>query len=93
MAQSRSASIYGLLLLGMSVLGASSAAAGEIGQFRVCADPENLPFTNRRLQGFENKIADLIAQEFGASPTYTWWRQRRGFIPQHDEGHPAGGTM
>ncbi len=80
MAQSRSASIYGLLLLGMSVLGASSAAAGELGRFRVCADPENLPFTNRRLQGFENKIADLIAKEFGASPTYIWWGQRRGFI-------------
>ncbi len=69
MAQSRSASILGLLLLGMPVLGASSAAAGEMGRFRVCADPENLPFTNRRLQGFENKIADLIAKEFGASPT------------------------
>ena len=49
-------------------------------QFRVCADPENLPFSNRQLQGFENKIADLIAKEFGAPSTYVWWGQRRGFI-------------
>ena len=49
-------------------------------QFRVCADPENLPFTNRQLEGFENKIADLIARELGASPTYIWWGQRIGFI-------------
>ncbi len=49
-------------------------------QFRMCADPDNLPFTNRRLEGFENKIADLIAEEFGASPTYIWWGQRMGFI-------------
>src|SRR5213083_2643815 len=49
-------------------------------QFRVCADPENLPFSNRRLEGFENKIASLIAKELGASPSYVWWGQRRGFI-------------
>ena len=49
-------------------------------QLRMCADPDNLPFTNRRLEGFENKIADLIAEEFGASPTYIWWGQRMGFI-------------
>lgn len=50
------------------------------GKFRVCADPENFPFSNRNLEGFENKIADLIAKEFGASPSYIWWGQRRGFI-------------
>jgi len=49
-------------------------------QLRVCADPENLPFSNRRLEGFENKIASLIAKELGASPSYVWWGQRRGFI-------------
>src|ERR1700675_923974 len=49
-------------------------------QFRVCADPENLPFSNRRLEGFENKIASLIAKGLGASPSYVWWGQRRGFI-------------
>ena len=49
-------------------------------QFRVCADPGNLPFSNRQLEGFENKIAAVIAKELGASPSYVWWGQRRGFI-------------
>jgi mxaJ protein len=49
-------------------------------EFRVCADPENLPFSNRQLQGFENKIASLIAKELGATTRYVWWGQRRGFI-------------
>src|SRR5436309_1210013 len=50
-------------------------------QLRVCADPQNLPFSNQKLEGFENKIADVIAKELGtAAPTYVWWGQRRGFI-------------
>ena len=49
-------------------------------QFRVCADPDNLPFSNRQLQGFENQIADVVAKALGASPSYVWWGQRRGFI-------------
>jgi mxaJ protein len=54
---------------------------GGQGQFRVCADPENMPHSNQKQEGFENKIADLIAKDFGASsPRYTWWGQRRGFI-------------
>lgn len=47
---------------------------------RVCADPNNLPFTNERLEGFENRIAELIARDLGARIEYTWWAQRRGFI-------------
>lgn len=49
-------------------------------ELRVCADPNNLPFSNRKLEGFENKLADLIAADLGASVKYTWLRQRRGFI-------------
>ena len=49
-------------------------------QFRVCADPENLPFSNDKGEGFENKIAALVAKDFGATPSYVWWGQRRGFI-------------
>jgi mxaJ protein len=47
---------------------------------RVCADPNNLPFSNREREGFENKLADLVAQKLGLSVSYTWWAQRRGFI-------------
>jgi quinoprotein dehydrogenase-associated probable ABC transporter substrate-binding protein len=47
---------------------------------RVCADPNNLPFSNDRLEGFENKIAALVAREMKTEVQYTWWAQRRGFI-------------
>jgi mxaJ protein len=47
---------------------------------RVCADPENLPFSNRLLEGFENKIADVIAKDLGTTVSYVWWGQRRGFV-------------
>ena len=80
MAERRQVGISGLFLLLMCALWIGSAWGGEMKQFRMCADPDNLPFTNRRLEGFENKIGDLIAEEFGASPTYIWWGQRMGFI-------------
>lgn len=47
---------------------------------RVCADPNNMPFSNRRQEGFENKIAQLIASDLHRPLAYTWWAQRRGFI-------------
>jgi mxaJ protein len=47
---------------------------------RVCADPNNLPFSNQRLEGFENKIAALIADDLNATLQYTWMPQRRGFV-------------
>lgn len=47
---------------------------------RVCADPNNLPFSNRNGEGFENRIAELVADELDAKLEYTWWAQRRGFL-------------
>lgn len=47
---------------------------------RVCADPNNLPFSNRKLEGFENRLVEMIADELGARLEYTWWPQRRGFV-------------
>jgi mxaJ protein len=80
MGKRRSAINSGLFLLVVFALGNRTVLEEEQKQFRVCADPENFPFSNRQLEGFENKIADLIAKELGASPTYIWWGQRRGFI-------------
>jgi mxaJ protein len=57
---------------------APSSARRDV--LRVCADPNNLPFSNRRQQGFENKIAELVARELKVKVEYTWWAQRRGFI-------------
>jgi mxaJ protein len=47
---------------------------------RVAADPNNLPFSNDRGEGFENKIAQLVAKEMGATLQYDWRAQRRGFF-------------
>lgn len=74
-----------------SVLAAASAAsAGDPATavkeappgepLRVCADPNNLPFSNDREGGFENKLAQLFAEQLGQPLMYTWWAQRRGFI-------------
>jgi quinoprotein dehydrogenase-associated probable ABC transporter substrate-binding protein len=46
----------------------------------VCADPNNLPFSNERQQGFENKIAEIVARDLNAKVRYAWWAQRRGFV-------------
>jgi quinoprotein dehydrogenase-associated probable ABC transporter substrate-binding protein len=72
----------GLLLAGLQSVPAAAESEGmrPERQLRVCADPNNLPFSNRRLEGFENRIAELIARELQASVQYTWWAQRRGFI-------------
>lgn len=47
---------------------------------RVCADPNNLPFSNRQAQGFENKLAELFAAQLGAKLEYTWWAERKSFL-------------
>jgi mxaJ protein len=46
----------------------------------VCADPNNLPFSNRAGQGFENRIVALLAKDMQAKVEYVWWAQRRGFV-------------
>jgi mxaJ protein len=56
---------------------APGAAAREL---RVCADPDNLPYSHEDGSGFENRIAAIVAEELGATVAYTWFPQRRGFI-------------
>jgi mxaJ protein len=67
-------SFLALLLLAGAVC---PAVAREL---RVCADPNNLPFSKSDGSGFENRIASIIADELGANIQYTWHAQRRGFI-------------
>jgi mxaJ protein len=47
---------------------------------RVCADPNNLPLSHENKQGYENKIAELIAKDLGWTVEYAWFPQRMGFI-------------
>ncbi len=49
---------------------------------RVCADPANMPFSNKKKEGFENKIAELLGQKLGVPVLYTWFPQATGFIRQ-----------
>ncbi len=59
---------------------AASAEAVDRTALRVCADPSNLPFSNDKGEGFENKIAELLAAELGVSVLYTWYPDSTGFI-------------
>ena len=57
-----------------------AASAMSFEPLRVCSDPNNLPFSNRDGEGFENRIADLLARDLGTAVQYFWWAQRRGFL-------------
>jgi mxaJ protein len=70
------AACLGLVLVtGLAAVQAKSARV-----LRVCSDPNNLPFSNEKLEGFENRLADLLADEMHARVEYTWFAQRRGFV-------------
>ena len=64
--------------------GAGLGAAGELvdpDTLRVCADPSNMPFTDQSGQGFENKLAELVARKTGRkSVAYTWFPTVIGFV-------------
>jgi mxaJ protein len=47
---------------------------------RVCADPNNLPFSNDQRAGFENRIASLLARDMGTTVEFSWRPQMRGFV-------------
>lgn len=49
---------------------------------RVCAEPDNLPFSNEKGEGFENRIAEAVAKDLGMALEYTFLRERKGFLRQ-----------
>jgi mxaJ protein len=69
-----------LALAALLIATAPAPAPAPRPVLRVCADPNNLPFSNRRGEGFENRIATLLARAMHADLAYTWWAQRRGFF-------------
>ena len=70
----------------IAVAGSPSLAAqlrpnvGKPGVLRVCADPDNMPLSNQKGEGYEQKIAELIAKDWNAKIEYAWWPVRRGFF-------------
>ena len=73
------AGIVGVIAV-VSAISRTGAASAAPRTLRVCADPNNLPFSNARGEGFENRIADLAARRLGWPLQYYWLPQRRGFI-------------
>jgi mxaJ protein len=67
-----------MVLLVCSLAGAAFGDQGE--PIRVCADPANLPHSNQALQGFENKIAEIVGQELGTGLEYYWWPAQMGMV-------------
>ena len=69
-----------LLLLAATLWLAASCSPSERPVLRVCADPNNLPFSNKRGEGFENRLAELLAADLRMALDHVWFAQRRGFI-------------
>lgn len=49
-------------------------------QFKVCADPDNMPYSNSKQEGFEDKIAEVLAKELGKKLSYQYAYYRQGFL-------------
>jgi mxaJ protein len=69
----------------LAILCGAAAGAGaepaSSGSLRVCADPDNMPFSNAEGLGFENKLAELIAEKLDARLEYSWFAEESGYVP------------
>jgi len=68
----------------VAALVTASAQAAELASaasLRVCADPDNMPFSDAKGDGFENKLAELIAKKLGARLDYSWFPEATGYVP------------
>ena len=79
------AAVGACALLAALVLSAAPAPSmgavfAQSPSLRICGDPDNLPYSNERLEGFENRIAAVVAAELGATPVYAWWPHQRGLV-------------
>src|SRR2546423_12282894 len=75
------ASLLGLLpLVGGGPVVAQTGELVDRSQLKVCADPNNLPFSDEKKEGFENKIAELIGADLGLAVDYVWFPQIVGFV-------------
>jgi quinoprotein dehydrogenase-associated probable ABC transporter substrate-binding protein len=60
---------------------------------RVCADPRNLPFSNEAGEGFENRLAEMLAQKLGKSLAYTYYPGATGFVRNTLNAHKCDVIM
>ena len=76
---------WGTLAIGLlaTLAGPASAQRAELitpTELRVCADPSNLPFSNDKQEGFENRVAEIIGKDLGLPVAYVWFPQVVGFV-------------
>jgi quinoprotein dehydrogenase-associated probable ABC transporter substrate-binding protein len=69
-----------LALAALLLVAAAAAHGAEAPPLRVCADPDNLPYSQRDGSGFENRIARLVADDLHRPLDYFWQEQGRGFV-------------
>lgn len=67
-------------LVALLVLSSTTAVCGATPVLRVCADPNNLPYSNQQQQGFENHLAAMIGNDLGMTVSYYWYPQRSAFF-------------
>jgi quinoprotein dehydrogenase-associated probable ABC transporter substrate-binding protein len=76
--------LLGGILLGGILLGGPAGAQTsdtvDRSELKVCADPNNLPYSDEKKEGFENKIAELMGGELGLKVDYAWFPQVIGFV-------------
>jgi mxaJ protein len=82
-----SASLFRFVAPALVLAAGSSSLAAQLrpnlakpGILRVCADPDNMPLSNQKGEGYEQKIAELIAKEWNSKIEYAWWPVRRGYF-------------
>ncbi len=80
------------LALGLAVTSSAYAVEADYGrhgegqrvddgtEFKVCADEDNMPYSNDKKEGFENKIAEVLAKDLGLKLGYAFWYDRQGFL-------------
>jgi mxaJ protein len=71
------------LSVSIAFLVCALGATAQTRELRVCADPNNMPFSNMKLQGFENQIASIVARDLNAQLIYVWQRMGRGFVREY----------
>ncbi len=94
---SASSALAIVALTGAALTGWTTEAARPVAAaatvLRVCSDPNNMPFSNDRREGFENQIADLVARELGRHVEYFWAPERRGFVRNTLRAHQCDVMM
>lgn len=75
-----SPALFAFLLFGGGPVLAQTSDTVDRSELKICADPNNLPFSDQQQEGFENKIAELMGSELGLKVDYAWFPQVIGFV-------------